>query len=216
MQMSQFWRPSAWADYLHAYNTFDRMLLEPGVLYTPGHVLIDPHRLCFTSVMIFSVGFGSGNGIWMCILSIVGWFCMMGTTISSRVLAALKRNTTVKKPDVSTNMPTLIHHLRQLVAASGIIQEHTLRGSTQPAKITGDHISSSIALMHASDSYHQVLKNLIVRLAAALHACCQKYSVDISTLQNLPAEPDILLSGREAWNSLIDDMEKCLETFPYV
>ena len=149
VQMSQFWRPSAWADHLHAYNTWDHMLLGPCVLWIPSHVFIDPWRLCFMGVAAFSLGFGSGYAV---VTAVTGLACMIFNMSSRDIEAALKRNTMLNDPNISTNMPSLIHHLRQLAAAYGIIERHALQGSPQPAKNSSLSTSSSLTLMHAAES----------------------------------------------------------------
>ncbi|KAK9827880.1 hypothetical protein WJX74_007527 [Apatococcus lobatus] len=165
--ISQFWRPSAWADYIHAYSPFDRALLEPADFYIPGHVLVDPYRFFFSMVAGMSFVLDPACTLWFRVAILGGMASMLHNSISSRIHAALKRNLTVKQHEISTNMPNLIHHLRQLVTAYGIIQEHILRTSTEPdARAT-----SSIALMHATGIYHSVRWNLLKRLTAAARTC---------------------------------------------
>ena len=144
--MPQFWRPSAWADYLHAYNTWNRMLLGTCGFYIPRHVLIDPYRVGVWNVGMLSFAFGLGYGIYTRTPAFAGFAAMM-YTFSRDSGTVLKWNTTLKDLSASANMPTLVHHLRLLVGAQGIIERHVLNSNPQPATSSLLSTSSDLALM---------------------------------------------------------------------
>ena len=134
--------------------------------------------------------------------------CMIFKMSSRDIEAALKRNTTLKVPNISTNMPTLIHHLRQLVAAYSIIERHALQGSHQPARSSSLSTSSSLALMHAAESCRLIQWNLFKRLFAAV-VLCMKTQHLTGPLPNLPGASQLKPPSlnTEEWTEVLNNME---------
>ena len=128
-QMQQFWRPSAWADAVHAYCSSERFNLGP-----PGPWGLPSHPLLHYDVLL--MGFlplahalltdeWADWPIWQRLVII----CMRGTTALGLVsIAALFHarkglwlNLLVQNPNFSLSMPCMLAHITQLETAAQMV-----------------------------------------------------------------------------------------------
>ena len=168
MQMRQFWKPSAWADYLHAYTPTNRLLVSKN---WNGHLLFSPIRFITFELpsiaWIASHGLGSQQG-WVSLALFVIMWC---NVYLSRLQAAMKRNLTPDDKAFSTNMPTLFTHLRQLEAAGRVIKSCIAHGEAPSLQADAANMYSNLALMQATRHLGIITANLEARLVSAYDKC---------------------------------------------
>ncbi len=168
MQLYQFWRPSAWADYLHAYTPTNRLLLSGN---SHHHLLFSPSRFLFFQVvaigLIANDGLSSWRGWLSLALLLIYWF----KVYQNRLQAAMKRNLTPDNKALSTNMPTLFTHLRQLEAAGRVIKSFIANGAGSGLQADAASTSSNLALMQATRHLSIITANLEARLVSAYNKC---------------------------------------------
>ena len=136
----------------------------------PSHNLFHPFTFCFSCVLFFSFAADQGAPAWHRAMGVLGLLLATGNTAAITTITSLRRNLKVKHWKVSSNMPTLFAHLRQLEAAGRIIQVHIPQSRIQPETRPGK-ASSSLALMHAMKHYAQITAHLMRRLQAAYLTC---------------------------------------------
>lgn len=201
LQFSQFWRPSAWADHFRAYTPWDRMLLACNPL--PGHVLIEPFRFCFLGGLYVSYAIDQGAPLRQRLMGVFGFLVVMGKITAMNAIAAWRRNLKVRDRHVSSNMPALFAHLRQLAAAGCIIQDHISKSSSQPVSELCK-ASCGLALVHAMHDHGQITNSLMMRLEAAYFTCTK-------------LDKQVLLRHLENKTLIekVDTIEDMMELYPY-
>lgn len=175
-------------------------------MYVPSHVLVDPLKLCCGSTLAFTA-FPSIQA-WMVPFACLAVWLWIRDNTTVNYNRALKRNLTVKKRDVSSNMPTLLAHVRQLAAAGRIIQDHIYESRNQPAASPAASVSSSLALMHALKHHAAITRHLLMRLKAACLTCMQPRR---GTAETWERRVDADIS-----NGNVDSIETLMETRPYI
>ncbi len=176
MQMHQFWRPSAWADYLHAYTPTNRLLLSK---HRVSHLLFSPHRFIIFELPGIAIIVSYGLGSWTSRLFFAVFLYMWRAVYLSRLRSAMKRNLTPDNKELSTNMPTLFTHLRQLQAAGHVIKSSIAHGkgsSNSSLQADAASMSSNVALMQATRHLSIITANLEARLESAYNKCCSHHT----------------------------------------
>ncbi len=187
MQMRQFWRPSAWADYLHAYTPTNRLLLSKD---RHSHLLFSPVRFILLELpsigWISYEGLGSRSG-WLSLLLFVVMWC---SVYLDRLQAAMKRNLTPDDKTLSTNMPTLFAHLRQLEAAGCVIKSYIAHDRGPILQANAASMYSNLALMQATRHLSIITANLEARLVSAYNKC-YSYRSNWGPAHRLDAEAEL-------------------------
>ena len=112
----------------------------------------------------------SGLGVWM-LLVLFGLISIAEyRRYADRTKGALKCNLTAKDQRISTNIPMLFAHLRQLEAAGQVLKQNALQSCAQSRVFYTGKVSS-LALMHALSSHAKITGNLAARLWRALLKC---------------------------------------------
>ena len=176
LQMTQFWRPSAWADAWYGYYAGKRYyeLTEMPMVkkFWVSPLLVSAAKLAifYTAQANQALGrqlFGA--------ISIGGAMLILRYTYH-RALRFLNRNLipgshTYQKGTVK-NLPLLLEHLWELQAADHVLQTHLQTLRSQSADTGREQGTSSLAVMHCLQSHAFVTSNVTSRLADA----CEKYT----------------------------------------
>lgn len=175
MQLWQFWRPSAWADFFHGYTAKARILGPFTHLKQTGQLAV------IGSIVSLSL-----DTLQWYVDGLFGFVAMIGLAAMFMTFAARANNTLVRGGQKCFNMPSLFSHLRQLSAASRIIQDHIHQSRLQPVDVSRPGTDpSGLVLMLAMKKHARVTKNLMMRLEASYITCIgQKKQVLLDKLNN--------------------------------
>ena len=180
MQMREFWRPSAWADYVHAYTFWDRLMVG-----RMKHVFFNPLEFFYRDFPTLGLACYFGLGTWKGLLFLAMIAFSFSGFCAVRLQAAKTRNLLPNPGNASEsedmsghqgpmNMQTLLRHIRLLEAAGCMIRSHVSNHHSAPDQdnaVKARNVNSSLALMHASRHQALVLNNLEARLWRAFDQC---------------------------------------------
>lgn len=191
LQASQFWRPSAWADAVHAYTPearrltaygrFFRSMSAPNI-FLPG---VFPEGSWLGLSMIFQA---ENTWAWATVkwALVFTFLALCWSARCGRIKAAISANVAMDldQSDAPDNMPTLLLHMSQLEAAGRLIKAHCLAEPSSRQHCSANaNLSSNLALIHAMRSQQRIMAHLAARLALAFHVCTGK------TLSHLGMKP---------------------------
>ncbi|KAK9824785.1 hypothetical protein WJX74_008644 [Apatococcus lobatus] len=131
--MRQFWRPSAWADALQAYNSDERSNLgPPGPWGLPGHPYLHLDVLLYGLTayelpwLPASLSMPPTLPFWQKVVIHGMWaaasFIAMSIPAYDHAKNALWLNLLVQNPDKSLNMPSMLAHITQLEIAAQLVR----------------------------------------------------------------------------------------------
>ncbi len=156
---------------MHAYTPWSRLLLGRNGI---DHLLFKPDTMFLTGLFVIPFFWSHVINPWLRLLFVAFNLAAVHMTWAMRIEAALYHNLTPNDKTVSTNMPTLFTHLRQLEAAGGLIRFHVLQTPKQPASANHAGLPSNLALMHAMKQHSMIMANLQARLLDAYERCCRQ------------------------------------------
>ena len=211
VQMSQFWRPSAWADYFHAYSCMDRKLMDASFQNIPDPNFVDPAKVSMISVQLY-LAFGDVGGvklgsIWK-VVSVTTALCYAAATTLTAYRDTFRRNLAVGNTDATSGKQRLLRHLRQLDAAFVVIQESARQRTAQAGPLSSasstSGTASGLVLMHVGHKYALIKSRLMARLDAACLTCMKK--------RRVPMPPQ---AAMDKFKTIIDAKESLIRTNPY-
>ncbi len=195
MQMSKFWRPSAWADYVHAYTPRHRSLFGR---YYVNHLCFSPLIVVTCELPLLGLVISYGLGNWRGWLSLVAFILLKCILHQLRLEKFLRCNLAPDDKSISTNMPTLFTHLRQLETAGHIIRSHVSHSISQNRQANAASVSSNLALMQAMRHHSHITTNLEARLVSAYARCFRNASAtfafcrqDVLDVEAELADPEV-------------------------
>lgn len=207
VQMHHFWRPSAWADYLHAYTPQDCMLLDTSVHNFPLPVLMDPAKLQALGFM-FYVAFRSEFGrLWK--VAAFTAVVIFGTIVTQMgIRSTLRRHLDLSAGRAPSSTQRLLRHLLQLDDALAVIQEHVCQRLSQTGRLPSassiGQTASGVVLMHAGRKHASIKGKLMARLEAACLTCLKQRRV------SMPLQTEM-----DAFDNIIDAWESLMRTHPF-
>ena len=176
LQMTQSWRPSAWADAWYGYYAGKRYyeLSEMSMLkkFWVSPLLVSAAKLA----IFYTAQAKQALGHQLFWATSAGGAVLILRYMYGRALRFLNRNLipgshTYQRGTVK-NLPLLLEHLRELQAADHVLQTHLKTLRSQSADTGREQGTSSLAVMHCLQSHAYVTSNLTSRLADA----CEKYT----------------------------------------
>lgn len=178
--------------------------------YVSSHILVDPLKISVGSGLFLTTAFSLTTEAWTRVAAFGGVLFWIYDNTFVNYKGALRRNLAIRDRKVSSNMPTLMAHLRQLAAAGQIIQQHCADSRTQPAGSADASVSSSLALMHALKHHDNITHHLQMRLKAACLACIRQSRRNAQAKESLECQlDDDIANGR------VDSIEDLMGTVPY-
>lgn len=211
VQMSQYWRPSAWADYFHAYSGMDRMLMDASFQNIPDPIFVDPAKLALIGFQLYlafgEVGGVKLGGVWK-VVSVTAAVCYGAVTAFTAFHETFRRNLAVSNTDAPSSTQRLLRHLCQLEAAFVVIQESARQRTAQAGPLSSASFSSGTAsglvLVHVGHKYALIKSRLMARLDAACLTCMKK--------RRVPMPPQ---AAMDKFKTIIDAKESLIRTNPY-